>query len=168
MLFADNFYEDAVGQYGGTEDVDYTVAGEAAEHGVGFGRGSFGGWKGELGGGTGVGPGDDGWLDGCGGEGFWLGWGGGFGGVGGCCEDRPGTHVRLCRTWGTRIGGWGGALHAAVHGLIGQGVGGFVFVAEGVGDLEGFEFGDTVFGFLPEGLEVGRVDFVLALDLFDH
>ncbi|MCU1247199.1 MAG: hypothetical protein JWQ49_228, partial [Edaphobacter sp.] len=43
-----------------------------------------------------------------------------------------------------------------------------VFVAEGVGDLEGFESGDAVFGLLPEGSQVGRVDLVLALDLPDH
>ena len=47
-------------------------------------------------------------------------------------------------------------------------VGGLVFVAEGVGDLEGFELGDAVAGLLPERFEVGRVDFVVALDLLDH
>ena len=41
-------------------------------------------------------------------------------------------------------------------------------MAESVRDLEGFEFGDAVLCFLPEGFEVGGVDFVLALDLFDH
>ncbi len=41
-------------------------------------------------------------------------------------------------------------------------------MAEGVGDLEGFEAGDAVSGFLPEEFEVGGVDFVLALDLLDH
>src|SRR5437899_1783781 len=77
--------------------------------------------------------------------------------------------------WGTRICGWicgwirgWGAAHAAVHGLVGQAVGVFVFVAEGVGDLEGLEFGDAVFCLLPEGPEVGGVDLVLALDLLDH
>ena len=60
------------------------------------------------------------------------------------------------------------AFHASVHGLVGEGVGGFVFVAEGVGDFEGFESGDAVFGLLPEGFEVGGVDLVLALDLLDH
>ena len=60
------------------------------------------------------------------------------------------------------------AFHASVHGLVGEAVGVFVFVAEGVGDLEGFESGDAVFGLLPEGPEVGGVDFVLALDLLDH
>ncbi len=37
-----------------------------------------------------------------------------------------------------------------------------------MGDLEGFEPGDAAARFLPEGLEVGGVDFVLALDLLDH
>ena len=37
-----------------------------------------------------------------------------------------------------------------------------------MGDLEGFEAGDAVFGLLPEGFEVGGVDFVFALDLLDH
>ena len=31
-----------------------------------------------------------------------------------------------------------------------------------------FEAGDAAFGLLPEGLEVGGVDLVLALDLLDH
>ncbi len=62
----------------------------------------------------------------------------------------------------------GGAFHAAVHGFVGEAVGVFVFVTEGVGDLEAVEAGDAGFGFLPEGFEVGGVDFVLALDLFDH
>ena len=67
--------------------------------------------------------------------------------------------------------GWPGswrALHAAVHGFVGEAVGVLVFVAEGVGDLEGFEFGDAVSGLLPEGSQVGGVDLVLALDLLDH
>lgn len=59
-------------------------------------------------------------------------------------------------------------LHAAVHGLVGEGIGGFVLVTERVGDLEAFEFGDAAAGFLPKGFEVGGVDFVLALDLLDH
>ena len=41
VLFGDYFYEDAVGEGGGAEEVDYAVAGEAAEHGGGFG-GRFG------------------------------------------------------------------------------------------------------------------------------
>ena len=94
------------------------------------------------------------------GLGVGVGWGLGFGGVGGGFERR-------------RCGLAGGvttlvAAHAAVHGLVGEAVGVLVFVAEGVGDLEGFEFGDAVSGLLPEGSEVGGVDFVLALDLLDH
>ncbi len=61
-----------------------------------------------------------------------------------------------------------GALHAAVHGFVGQAVGVFVLVAQSVADLEAFEFGDAVSRFLPEGSEVGGVDLVLALDLLDH
>ena len=60
------------------------------------------------------------------------------------------------------------AVHAAVHSLVGEAVGVLVFVAEGVGDFEGFEFGDAVFGLLPEGAEGGGVYFVFALDLLDH
>ena len=41
-------------------------------------------------------------------------------------------------------------------------------MAQSVADLEAFEFGDAVSRFLPEGSEVGGVDFVLALDLLDH
>ena len=66
------------------------------------------------------------------------------------------------------LAGGVGALHAAVHGFVGEAVGFFVLVAEGVGDLEGFESGDAVPGLLPEGFEVGGVDLVLALDLLDH
>ena len=62
----------------------------------------------------------------------------------------------------------GPAVHAAIHGLVGETVGGLVFVAKGVGDLEALEAGDAIFCFLPEGFKVGRVDFVLALDLLDH
>ena len=62
----------------------------------------------------------------------------------------------------------GGFAGAAVHGFVGEAVGVLVFVAEGVGDLEGFELGDAAAGFFPEGLEVGAVDLVLALDLLDH
>lgn len=138
--------------------MDDAVAGEASKHGVGFGGWGVGrrreGW---LGGRTRVGAGDDGWLDDRRGEGSGFGGGVGLGGVGGGFGD-----------WtGTRVGG-GGTAHAAVHSLIGEGVGGFVLMAEGVGDFEGFEFGDAIFSFLPEGFEVGGVDFVLALDLFDH
>jgi hypothetical protein len=125
VLLADDFYEDAVGEGGVAEDVDYAVFGEAAEHCVGFGVG--------------------------------VGWGLGFGGV------------RCGLEWGRgRLGGGRGAVHAAIHGLVGEAVGILIFVAEGVGDLEGFEFGDAVSGLLPEGSEVGGVDFVLALDLLDH
>ena len=42
-LFADDFDEDAVGEGGVAEDVDYAVFGEAAEHGVGLGVGV--GWS---------------------------------------------------------------------------------------------------------------------------
>jgi hypothetical protein len=41
------------------------------------------------------------------------------------------------------------SAHAAIHGLVGEAVGVLVFVAEGVGDLEGFEFGDAVSGLMP-------------------
>ncbi len=60
------------------------------------------------------------------------------------------------------------AAHATVHGLVGEAVGVFVFVAEGVGDLEGFQFGYAVFCLLPEGSQIRGVDLVLALDLLDH
>ena len=66
------------------------------------------------------------------------------------------------------LAGGVGAFHSAVHGFVGEAVGVLVFVAEGVGDLEGFEFGDAVSCLLPEGFEVGGVDLVLALDLLDH
>ena len=91
------------------------------------------------------------------GFGVGVGWGFGFFGVGGGFE---GCRSGLAGSWG--------AFHASVHGFVGEAVGVFVFVAEGVGDLEGFEFGDAVAGFLPEGFEVGGVDFVFALDLLDH
>ena len=81
----------------------------------------------------------------------------GFGGVGGGFER-----------WRGRLAGGVGSLHAAVHGFVGEAVGVLVFVAEGVGDLEGFEFGDAVSGLLPEGFQVGGVDLVFALDLLDH
>jgi len=61
-----------------------------------------------------------------------------------------------------------GAFHATVHGFVGEAVGVLVFVAEGVRDLEGFESGDTVSGFLPERFEVRRVHLIFALDLLDH
>lgn len=64
--------------------------------------------------------------------------------------------------------GGGAAFHATVHGFVGQAVGVLVFVAEGVGDFEAVEPGDAIFCFLPEGFEVGGVDFVFALDLLDH
>jgi hypothetical protein len=54
-LFGDYFYEDAVGEGGGAEEVDHAVAGEASEHGVGFGWG--------FGCGAGVWTGDDGLLE---------------------------------------------------------------------------------------------------------
>ena len=66
------------------------------------------------------------------------------------------------------VGGVRTAFHAAVHGFVGQAVGLLIFMAEGVGDLEAVEAGDAGFGFLPEGFEVGGVDFVFALDLLDH
>jgi hypothetical protein len=132
VSFADDFDEDAVGQGRVAEDVDDTVFGEAAEHGVGFGVGV----------GRGLGP----------------------GGVGGGLERGRGG---LAGGWGTGITTLA-AAHAPVHGLVGEAVGVLVFVAEGVGYLEGFESGDAVFGLLPEGSKVGGVDFVLALDLLDH
>ena len=64
-------------------------------------------------------------------------------------------------------GAWG-ALHAAVHGLVGEPVGVLVFVAKGVRDLEAFELGDAVLRLLPKRFQIGRVDLVLALNLFDH
>jgi hypothetical protein len=95
------------------------------------------------------------------GFGVGVGWGLGFGGVGGGREGRP-------------SGGLGSGVaalatpHSAVHGFVGQAVGVFVFVAEGVGDFEGFEFGYAAFGFFVEGFEVGAFDLVFALDLLDH
>ncbi len=127
--------------------MDDAVAGEAAEHGVGFGGRGGGCWGGWLAGGAGGRSGD-----------------GGLGGGGGSSGSGAGGSGRQI----LRCGRYGGALHAAVHGLIGEGVGCLVFVAEGVGDLEGVEAGDAVAGLLPEGFEVGGVDFVFALDLFDH
>ena len=38
-LLGNDFYEDAVGEGGGAEEVDYAVASEASEHGGGFGVG---------------------------------------------------------------------------------------------------------------------------------
>ena len=115
------------------------VFGEAAEHGVGLG--------------------------------VRVGWGFGFGGVGAGFGRRVASFRRgwagSMRTWGTRTWGWG-AIHSPIHGLVGEAVGVLVFVAEGVGDLEGFESGDAVSGLLPEGAEVRGVDFVLALDLLHH
>jgi hypothetical protein len=125
LLFADDFDEDTVREGGAAEDVDDTVFGEAAEHGVGLRVG--------------------------------VGWSCGFRGVGSGFERR----------WGGLTGGVG-AFHSTIHGFVGEAVGVLVFVAEGVGDLEGFEFGDAVSGLLPEGLEIGGVDLVLALNLFDH
>ena len=57
---------------------------------------------------------------------------------------------------------------AAIHGVVGEAVGVFVLVAEGVGDFEAVELGDAAAGFLPQGAQVGGVDLVLALDLLDH
>src|SRR5215471_12315216 len=71
------------------------------------------------------------------GVGVGVGWGGGFGGVRGGFERR-----------GCGLTGSVGALHAAIHGLVGEAVGVFVLVAEGVGDLEGIEAGDAAFGLL--------------------
>ena len=91
------------------------------------------------------------------GFGIGVGWGFGFGGVG----------------RGFRRGGWcgaggRGAAHSAVHGFVGEAVGVFVFVAQGVGDLEAFEFGDAALGFFVERLEVRAFDLIFALDLLDH
>ena len=94
------------------------------------------------------------------------GWGGGGRGFWAEGEGLDGAGGSGC---GGLVCGCGCAAGGTtVHGGVGEGVGGFVFVAEGVGDLEGFEAGDAVVGFLPEGLEVGGVDLVAALDLADH
>ena len=66
------------------------------------------------------------------------------------------------------MAGAGRAVHAAVHGFVGEAVGVFVFVAQGVGDLEAVEFGDAAFCLFVEGLEVGAFDLILTLDLLDH
>src|SRR5260370_30944396 len=58
-----------------------------------------------------------------------IGWSVGLRGVGGGLEGRRGGSC-----WSV------GALHSAVHGLVGEAVGVLVFVAEGVRDLEGLEF----------------------------
>jgi hypothetical protein len=60
------------------------------------------------------------------------------------------------------------ALHSTVHGFVGEAVGVLVFVAEGVSDLEGFEFGDAAVGLFVEGLEVGAFYLIFPLDLLDH
>jgi hypothetical protein len=86
-----------------------------------------------------------------------LGWGLRCGGVG-----------RGFEWWRGGLAGGVGTLHSAVHGFVGEAVGVLVFVAEGVGDLEGLEFGDSAFGFVVKGLEVGAFDLVFALDLLDH
>src|SRR3954468_6826863 len=97
--------------------------------------------------------------------------------AGSCAGDWTGTHIRRGRSprrglgrlrglWGS--GSCGRTLRPAVHGFVGEAVGVLVFVAEGVGDFEGFETGYAVLCFLPEGFEIGRVDLVLALDLLDH
>jgi hypothetical protein len=93
-----------------------------------------------------------------------VGWGFGFGGVRGGFWGLRGGLGGIVRAGVTRLA----AAHTAVHGLVGEAVGVLVFVAEGVGDLEGFESGNSVFGLLPEGSQVGGVDFVLALNLLDH
>ena len=94
---------------------------------------------------------------------------------GGCRAALGGVRATGVDGMGRRGGGaacLGGAPvrfgGAAVHGCVGEGVGGFVLVAERVGDLEGIELGDAVAGQLPERFEVRRVDFVAALDLADH
>jgi hypothetical protein len=93
-----------------------------------------------------------------------VGRGFGFGGIrGGFAWGRRGLTGGVGSGFATLV-----AAHATVHGLVGEAIGVLVFVAEGVGDLEGFESGDAVFGLLPEGPQVGGVDFVLALDLLDH
>src|ERR1700722_16117022 len=86
-----------------------------------------------------------------------LGWGFGFGWVGSGFE------------WRRRgLAGGVGALHSTVHGFVGEAVGVLVFVAEGVSDLEGFEFGDAAFGLFVEGLEVWAFYLIFPLDLLDH
>ena len=54
-----------------------------------------------------------------------------------------------------------GAFHASVHGFVGEAVGVFVFVAEGVGDLEGFEFGDSAAASSQRGLRSGLLTWYL-------
>src|SRR3979490_62342 len=89
----------------------------------------------------------------------------GLGGVRGGLEGGRGGG--LCRGVGSGVTTLA-TVHSTVHGLVGEAVGVLVFVAGGVGDLEGFQSGDAVLGLLPEGSQVGGVDFVLALDLLDH
>ena len=72
---------------------------------------------------------------------------------------------RFCGASGSRGGSF---AHATVHGLVGEAVGVLVFVAESVGNFELFEVGDALAGFFPKGTEVGGVDLIFALDLFDH
>jgi hypothetical protein len=57
---------------------------------------------------------------------------------------------------------------SAVHGVVGQLVGGLILVAQGVGDLEAVQMCDAATSFLPERAKVGGVDLVLALDLLHH
>jgi hypothetical protein len=91
------------------------------------------------------------------GFGVWVGWGFGFGGVGISFEG-----------WWGGLAGCVGTFHSTVHGFVGETIGVLVFVAEGVRDLEGFESGDTVSGFLPERFEVWRAHLIFTLDLLDH
>ena len=92
-----------------------------------------------------------------------FGLGVGVGGRFGFCGVRRGFE-----RWRSGLAGGVGTLHSAVHGFVGEAVGVLVFVAKGVGDLEGFELGDAVSGLLPEGFQVGGVDLVFALNLLDH
>src|SRR5882762_11418221 len=94
----DDLDEDSVGEGGAAKNVDDAVVGEAAEHGVRLR------------------------LEGLGRRRYF-----GARRVRGGLWSCTGTRVRNSRTWGTRtrgrIGCWS-PTHAAVHGLIGQGVGG--------------------------------------------
>lgn len=168
------------------KEVDGSVSNEAPEHGWEFrvcGGGSYGVWgrdgPGEFD--SGLGSQDDGhvgasrWAFG---RRFKLNrcrWGGG--GLRGVRDGAKwkGLHTALDgEAWiGFRherasFDGGCSAVHAAVHGLVCEAVGGFVFVAKRVRNLEVVKFRDAAFCFLPERDEVGGFHLVGALDLLDH
>ncbi len=60
------------------------------------------------------------------------------------------------------------AAGSAIHRVVGELVGYFVFVAQGMGDLKPLKLRDAFAGFFPERAKIGGVDLVLALDLLDH